>query len=84
MDPVENEPHAEGCTQHLAERLAVPGASAAAEVKMLMDSGSSITAMSEVAGTGPAGTAGDDANHVNAGICRACVCGDVVGSGVRY
>ena len=34
-------------TQHLAGRLAVPGASAAAEVEVLMGSGSSITAMSE-------------------------------------
>ena len=33
--------------QHLAGRLTVPGASAAAEIKVLMDSGSSITAMSE-------------------------------------
>ena len=47
VDSVENEPLVEGMTQHLAGRLAVPGASAAAEVKALMDSGSSITAMSE-------------------------------------
>ena len=47
MDSVENEPHVEGLMRHLAGRLAVPGASAAAEVKVLMDSGSSITAMSE-------------------------------------
>ena len=37
----------EALTQHVAGRLAVPGASAAAEVKVLMDSGSGITAMSE-------------------------------------
>ena len=47
MDSVENEPRVEVLTQHLAGRLAAPGASAAAEVKVLMDSGSSITAMSE-------------------------------------
>ena len=47
VDLVENEPHVEGLTQHLAGRFAVPSASAAAEVKVLMDSGSSITAMSE-------------------------------------
>ena len=47
VDSVDNEPHVEGLTQHLAGRLAVPGASAAAEVKVLMDSGSSIKAMSE-------------------------------------
>ena len=47
MDSVQNEPHVEGLTPHLAGRLAVPGASAAAEVKVLMDSGSSITAISE-------------------------------------
>ena len=34
-------------TQHLPGRLAVPGVSTAAEIKMLMDSSSSITAMSE-------------------------------------
>ena len=47
VDSVENEPRVEVLTQHLAGRLAAPGASAAAEVKVLMDSGSSITAMSE-------------------------------------
>ena len=46
VNSVENEPHVE-TTQHLAGRLAVPGAAAAAEIKMLMDSGSSITVMSE-------------------------------------
>ena len=47
VDAVETEPHLEALTQHVAGRLAVPGASAAAEVKVLMDSGSGITAMSE-------------------------------------
>ena len=47
VNSVENEQHVEVLTQHLAGRLAVPGASAAAEVKVLMDAGSSITAMSE-------------------------------------
>ena len=47
VNSVENEPHVEVLTQNLAGRLAVPGASSAAEVKMLMDSSSSITAMSE-------------------------------------
>ena len=37
----------EGLAQHLAGLLAVPGASAAAEAKVLMDSGSSITAVWE-------------------------------------
>ena len=46
-DSVESEPHVEGLTQHFAGCLAVPGASAAAEVKVLMNSGSSSTAMSE-------------------------------------
>ena len=41
------QPHLEALTQHVAGRLAVPGASTAAEVKVLMDSGSGITAMSE-------------------------------------
>ena len=47
MDSAANDPHLQGLTQHLVGRLAVPGASAAAEVKVLMDSGSGNTAMSE-------------------------------------
>ena len=47
VDTVDTEPHLEAPTQHVAGRLAVPGASAAAEVTLLMDSGSGITAMSE-------------------------------------
>ena len=47
VNSVENEPHVEVLTPHLAGRLAVPGASAAAEVRGLMASRSSITAMSE-------------------------------------
>ena len=47
VDSVEIEPHVEGLTQLLEGRLAVPGASAAAAFIVLMDSGSSITAMSK-------------------------------------
>ena len=47
VDTVDTEPHLEALTQHVAGRLAVPDASAAAEIKVLMDSGSGITAMSE-------------------------------------
>ena len=47
VDTVDTEPHLEALTQHVAGRLAIPGASAAAEVKVLMDSGSEISAMSE-------------------------------------
>ena len=47
VDSVENEPYVEGLTQHLAVRLAVAGASEAAEVMVLMESGSNITYMSE-------------------------------------
>ena len=47
VDAVETEPHLEALTQHAAGRLAVSSASAAAEVKVLMDSGSEITAMWE-------------------------------------
>ena len=47
MDTVVTEPHLEALMQHVAGRLAVPGASAAAEVNVRMDSGSGITAMSE-------------------------------------
>ena len=42
---METEQHLDALTQHVAERLAVPGAAAAGEV--LMDSGSGITAMPE-------------------------------------
>ena len=48
-------------TQHLAERLAVRGASAAIEDKVLMDSGSGITAMTEEL----VEAAGNDPNRVN-------------------
>ena len=44
---VDTKPHLEALTQHVAGRLVVPGASAAAEVNFLMDSGSGITVMSE-------------------------------------
>ena len=47
MDTVDTEPHLEALTQHVAGLVAVPGASAAAEVKVLMDSGSGITEISE-------------------------------------
>ena len=47
MDTVEIEPHLEALTQHVMGRLAVPGPSAAAEVQVLMDSDSGISAMSE-------------------------------------
>ena len=47
VDTAETEPHLEALTQHVAGSLAVPGASAAAESKVLMYSGSSITAISE-------------------------------------
>ena len=43
---METEPHLEALTQHVAGHLAVPGASAAAEVKVLTDSGLGLTAMS--------------------------------------
>ena len=44
---VETESHLEALTQHVAGRVAVPRASAGAEVKVVMDSRSGITAMSE-------------------------------------
>ena len=47
VDTVETEPHLEVLTQHVTGRLVIPGASATAEVKVLIDSGSRITAMSE-------------------------------------
>ena len=47
VDTVEIEPHLEALAQHVAGRLAVPGASGAAEARVLMDSGSGNTAISE-------------------------------------
>ena len=47
VDAVENGPHLKALIQHVAGRRAVPGASAAAEENVLMDSGSGITAMSQ-------------------------------------
>ena len=47
VDTMETEPHMEALTQHVARRLAVPGASAAAEVKALVDSGSGTTVISK-------------------------------------
>ena len=41
------EPHLKALTQHVAGHLAVAAASAAAEMKVLMDSGEGITAMLE-------------------------------------
>ena len=47
MNRVETDPHLGALTQHVAGRLAVPGAFGAAEAKVLMDSGSCITAISQ-------------------------------------
>ena len=47
VDTVESEPHLEALTQHVAGHLVVASASAAVEVKLLIDSGSGITAISE-------------------------------------
>lgn len=47
VDSVHNELHLKCLTEHLGWRLPVPGASAAADVEALMDSGSGITALSE-------------------------------------
>ena len=44
---METEPHLEALTQLVAERLAVPGDFAAAEVKVRMDSGPDVTDISE-------------------------------------
>ena len=47
VNTVETDLNSEALTQHVAGRLAVPGVSGAAEAKVLMDSGSGITAISE-------------------------------------
>ena len=46
VDTVDTEPHLQAMTQYLPGRFVVPGASAAAEEKVLGDSGSGITATS--------------------------------------
>ena len=47
VDTVEAKPHFEAPTQHVAGRLEVSGASGVAEAKVLMDSGSGVTPISE-------------------------------------
>ena len=47
VDSVDNQPYWKGLRQHLAGRLAVPGASPVNDVNVLMDSWSGITAISE-------------------------------------
>ena len=47
MGTVETQRHLGALTQHVAGRLAVPGFSASAEVKVVMDSGSFIAAILE-------------------------------------
>ena len=44
---MDTEPHLETRAEHVAESLTVPGVSSAAEVKVLMDYGSGVTATSE-------------------------------------
>ena len=60
--------HMEALMQHVVEHLAVPGVSASFEVKVLVDSSSDITEISE----GPIevlqGHSGNEPNRVNAGI----------------
>ena len=73
------EPHLEVLTQHIAGRLAVPGASGAAEVNVVMDFWFGDYFNVGGAGRGPAATIGEDANHVDAGVCWACAGCDVIG-----
>ena len=47
VDTVKTEPLLDALTQHVAERLVVPGVPAIAEIKVLMDSGSGITTISK-------------------------------------
>ena len=81
VDTVDTEPHVEALTQHAAERLAVPGASAALDIEVLMDSDSGITAMSE--GLVEALRRQPEMMQTPlATVCWAYACGDVVGPGV--
>ena len=81
VDKVDTEPHLEALTQHVAGRLAVPGASAAAEESphgFLFGDYCNVGG----AGRGPVATVGGDANRVDVGTCWACACGDFVGPAV--
>ena len=80
VDTVDTGSQLEALTQHVAGCLAVPGASAASEVKVLMDSGLGITVLSEE--LVEAQQRWDDTNRVDAGVCWAWACGDVVRPGV--
>ena len=80
VDAVQTEPHLEALT-HVAGRLAVPAASAAAEVKVLMDSCSGITAMSEEL----VGALRRQPGMIQTALTQAFVghaCGDIVRLGV--
>ena len=54
--------------QHVVEHLAVPGVSASFEVKVLVDSSSDITEISEGLIEVLQGHSGNEPNRVNAGI----------------
>ena len=82
VDSIGNKQHSEGLTQHLAGCLAVPGASAAAEVEVLVDSGSSITAMSEELVQGLRGQPGMTQIVLTQTLVGHCACGDAVGPGM--
>ena len=69
VDSVVNELHLEGLTQHLARYLTVSGASAAAEVEVLMDSGPGITTMSEELVEAMRGQLGMTQYRVHARVC---------------
>ena len=78
---METEPHLEALTQHVTGRLAIPGASAGAEVKVLTGSGSGILAMSQELIEVPLGHLGMTQTVLMQSFAGQC-CGDVVGPGV--
>ena len=81
-DTVNTEPYFDALMHHAAGRLAVPGASAAAEVKSSWTLVRRLLQCRRRWCGGPATTVWDDANRVDAGVYWACACGNVVGLGV--
>ena len=78
---METEPHLEALTQHVTGCLAISGAFAGAEVKVLKGSGSGIIAMSQELTEVLLGHPGMTRTVLMLSFDGQC-CGDVVGPGV--
>ena len=64
--------------QHVTGRFGFPRASAASELKVLVDSGSRVTAIWSYLEKALRGQPGNVVSRINAGVGSACGCGDVV------